>query len=241
MRFYELDYVRPYTLSRYTGEYRATRRWMLPGTRCPTCRNIWTSVGHSWPGVDLSDLKDAKTLEKAHLEKDYAEFERLREQVRPLVPPGMPLPPGTDFGPLVGTARGRFGQLFMQYSYILLIQREAAEQLQERGIRGLTPCPTALRFRQKNAPDFRELQIEPHGLLHPDCIPPEERTPCARCGRQGFSLPEDRMLDGSSLPQHLDLFRVANFSTVIVASERLIEAVHQLELEEVAIREIPVR
>jgi uncharacterized double-CXXCG motif protein len=191
--------------------------------------------------VDLSGLKDAKTLAKAHLEEDYAEFERLREQVRPLVPPGMPLRPGTKFGPLTGRARGHFGQLFMQYSYLLLIQREALEQLQARGLRGLTACPTALRFRQKSAPEFWELQIELHGQLHPDCIPPEYRTPCAHCGRWGFTLPKERLLDRASLPEHLDLFRLTNAPVVIVASERLVEAIHHLGLEEVVVRELPLR
>jgi uncharacterized double-CXXCG motif protein len=240
MRFYELDSVQP-SLRRYRGEYRATRQWRLPGTRCPECRVIWSGVGNSWPGVNLSDLEDAETLEKPHLEEDSAEFDRLKELVRPRVPPGMPLWPGTEFGPLVGSARGHFGPLFMPYSYILLIQPEALEQLRASGVRGLTPCRTALRFGQKSAPELLELQIEPHGLLHPDCIPPEHRTPCARCGRWGFSLPEHRLLDRASLPEQLDLFRLANFTTVIVASERLVKAIRHLGLEEVAMRELPVR
>jgi uncharacterized double-CXXCG motif protein len=240
MRFYQLEAVE-LTRRRYKGEYRAEHPWMLPGIRCPACHAVWGGVADAWPCVDLSGLKDAKTLGKAHLEEDYAEFERLQEQVRPLVPPGMPLWPGTQFGPLTGRARGHFGQLFMQYGYLLLIQREALEQLQARGLRGLTACPTALRFRQKSAPELWELQIEPHGMLHPECIPPDERTPCARCGRWGFTLPKERLLDRASLPEHLDLFRLIDASVVIVASERLVDAIHHLGLEEVAIRELPLR
>jgi hypothetical protein len=37
------------------------------------------------------------------LEKNYEEFERLREQVRPLVPTGVHLWPGTKFGPMNGS------------------------------------------------------------------------------------------------------------------------------------------
>jgi len=240
MRFYQLEAVE-LTRRRYTGEYRAEHPWGLPGIRCPTCHAVWGGVADAWPCVDLSGLKDAKTLAKPHLEENYAEFERLQEQVRPLVPPGVPLWPGTNFGPLTGRARGHFGQLFMQYSYLLLIQREALEQLQARELRGLTACPTALRFRQKSAPELWEFQIEPHGMLHLDCIPREHRTPCARCGRWGFTLPKERLLDKASLPKQLDLFRVTNASVVIVASERLVEAIHHLGLEEVAIRELPLR
>jgi uncharacterized double-CXXCG motif protein len=129
----------------------------------------------------------------------------------------------------------------MQYSDLLLIQREALEQLQARGLRGLMACRTALRFQQKSVPDLWEFQIESHGQLHLDCIPPEHRTPCARCGRWGFTLPEHLLLEGASLPEQLDLFRLTNAPVVIVASERLVEAIRHLGLEEVAIRELPLR
>ena len=240
MRFYQLEAVE-LTRRRFMGEYRAEHLWGLPGIRCPTCHAVWSGGADAWPCVDLSGLKDARTLAKAYLEEDYVEFERLREEVRPLIPPGMPLWPGTNFGPLTGRAHGRFGQLFMQYSDRLLIQREAREQLQARGLRGLTACPTALRFRQKSAPELWEFQIEVHGMLHLDCLPSDKRTPCVRCGRWGFTLPEHRLLDKATLPEHLDLFRLFNAPVVIVASERLVEAIHHLGLEEVAIRELPLR
>jgi uncharacterized double-CXXCG motif protein len=189
----------------------------------------------------LSGLPEAKKLEEAYLEEDFEAFVRLRERVRPLVPVGVPLWPGTKFGPLVGSARGTFAQLFMPYAWRLLIRREALAQLHAEGLRGLEGCRTQLRFRQKQAPELLELQIEAHGLLHPDCIPPGKAVPCARCGRYGFSLPEQPILDRASLPEHLDLFRLANFTTVIVASERLVESIRRLGFEEVSIRELPLR
>ncbi len=180
-------------------------------------------------------------LTKGYLEPNFEAFERLREWVRPLVPPGVPIRPGTRFGPLVGSARGRFGQICLFYADALIIRREALEQLQAEGLRGLLGCRTELRFRQKEAPDLLELQIEPHGLLHPDCIPPDKRTPCAKCGRWGFSLPKEPLLDTASLPTHLDLFRLANFTTVIVATERFVDTVRRLQFEEVSFRELPLR
>jgi uncharacterized double-CXXCG motif protein len=181
-----------------------------------------------------------RKFEEAYLEEDFSEFERLRELVRPLVPPGALLEPGTKFGPLVGSARGTFAQLFMILDD-LLIRREALEQLQAEGIRGLNAFSTQLRFRQRKAPELLELQIEPHGLLHRDCIPRGKAEPCGKCGRYDFSLPKKPLLARASLPEHLDLFRLANFTTVIVASERLVEVIRRLGFEEVSIRELPLR
>jgi len=197
-------------------------------------------TGNAYPCTELSGLEEQDKF-SARVEEDYAEFERLCSLVRPLVPKGVPLWPGTKFGPLTGTARGNFGQLVMQYEWTLLIRREAMEQLQAEGVRGLLGCRAELRFRQKNAPELLELQVEPRGLLHPDCLPPDLEPPCAKCGRLGLTRPDQPILDAASLPEDRDLFRLANFMTMLIATERFVETVRRLGFEEVAFHELPAR
>jgi uncharacterized double-CXXCG motif protein len=176
------------------------------------------------------------------LEKDYAEFERLREQVRPLVPPGVPLWPGTKFGPLVGTAKGEFGPLLLQNPWELLMRREALEQLQAAGVRGLKGCHTALRFKQKSPPELLELELLPRGRFHPDHEPADWPQPCVKCGRRGGQRPDEPILEAASLPEELDLFRVGDFMTMLVGSERFVDAVRRLGFEQdVLFRELLVR
>jgi uncharacterized double-CXXCG motif protein len=122
-----------------------------------------------------------------------------------------------------------------------MLRRDTLERLQAEGLRGLLGCRTELRWRQKNPPELLELQIEPHGRLHPDCLPPDLPPPCATCGRVAFRLPEQPILDAASLPADLDLFRVGNFATVIVGTERFMEAVRRLELDGITFRELPTR
>jgi hypothetical protein len=111
----------------------------------------------------------------------------------------------------------------------------------QAGVQGLKGCKPELRFRQKkNPPDLGELQLEPQGLLHADCLPPRP-PPCPRCGRDGFQLPEHLILDKASLPTHTDVFRVANFSTVLVGSERFKEAVQRLGHDGLLFLELPLR
>jgi hypothetical protein len=91
--------------------------------------------------VDLSHLPGQEQKKYlARLEEDYAEFERLREQVRPLAPPGVHLWPGTGFGPMKGSARGEFGPLVLAHSWNLLMRREPMERLQAEGLHGLKGC-----------------------------------------------------------------------------------------------------
>ncbi len=237
MKFYELDWVPE---PRFPGSYNAEHKWGLPGVHCPLCNAIWSAGSDAYPCTDLSGLAEQEKF-CARLEEDYAEFERLCELVRPLVPAGMPLWPGTKFGPLVGSARGAFGQLVLKEPWMLLMRREALEQLQAEGVRGLLGRRAELRFRQKSAPELLELQLEPHGRLHPDCLPPDRQPPCTKCRRNGLRLPDNRILEAASLPAHLDLFRLSDFGTVLIGTERFVDTVRRLGFEEVLFRELPVR
>jgi uncharacterized double-CXXCG motif protein len=234
-------WLRDVPTPRYSSSYHDEHRWCLPGVHCPVCDASWSDGSDAYPSVDLSQLPE-KDKYVARLEKDYAEFERLREQVRPLVPAGVPLWPGTTFGPLVGPAKGEFGPLALYFPWILLMRREVLEQVQATGVRGLKGCRTQMRFRQKNPPDLLELELLPRGRLHSDCLPADRPAPCVKCGRRGWKRPEEPILDAASLPQELDLFRVGDFTTMIVGSERFVEAVRRLGFEQdVLFRELPVR
>jgi uncharacterized double-CXXCG motif protein len=235
-RFYKL---RVPDQSQYTGDVRARHKWRLAGILCPECKNRRSGGFTAYPSVDLSSFPERSAYEEFRM-GPVEEFVRLRDLVRPLVPPEFQLPPGTTLGPLVGTATGTFSPLYFYFVEMPLIQREALEQLQAEGIRGLRGVPTELRFRQKKHPELLELEIPPYGRLHPDCTP-ERPPPCPTCGRDSFTFPEDPILDAASLPTHTDLFQLSDFETIFIATERLVEAVRRLGLEGAVFREVPLR
>jgi hypothetical protein len=75
-----------------------------------------------------------------------------------------------------------------------------------------------------------------HGRFHSDCLPPSE-PPCPTCGvDKGYSIPEPYWLDAASLPEHVDIFRLADASTLIIANERLVDAVRRLGLDGVVFK-----
>lgn len=237
MRFF---WVQEPVSSRSSWDLRADGRWFLPGVHCPRCGEIFAIIGEAYPSADLSQLPEHRTF-KARVEEDFEEFTRLRERVRPLVPEGSPIAPGTRFGPLSGTASGDFSELALPNPWTVLVRKDALEQLQATGLRGLNGHRMELRFRQKPAPELLELQVEVRGRLHSDCIPPGQAIPCATCGRFGFKLPAEPILDVATLPEDRDLFRLANYQTLIVATERFVEAVRRLGFGEVEFRELPTR
>jgi uncharacterized double-CXXCG motif protein len=241
MRFYELAENRS---PPYTGSLNASHTWGLPGVEpCPVCglQPEWRTFAQ-YPCVDLSGLRPEeqdKLTDSWPVPRE--EFIRRRELVRPLAPPGAVLKTGAQFGPLRGSGRGHFGQLFMQNPWSLCMRREALERLRDAGVRGLQGCPTQVRFRSRNAPDLRDIQLESHGWLHPDCIPPSE-PPCPACGvDKGFMFPDRYWLDAATLPEHVDIFRLGESSGTIIANERMVEAVRRLELDGVLFKELDAR
>lgn len=118
---------------------------------------------------------------------------------------------------------------------------EPLARFQAEGLRGLKGCRSALRFRKKNPPELLEMELLPRGTFHPACLP-ERPPPCPKCERDYFKLPEEPILDAATLPQELDLFRLAGFLTLIISTERFVDAVHRLGYEhDIAFRELPVR
>jgi uncharacterized double-CXXCG motif protein len=223
----------------YMGYIGCTHKWGLPGIiRCPDCKVGWSGGAKSYPSVDLTPVAALADFEEPRAEP-IEEYERLRELVRPLLPPGAMVEPGTELGPLVGKVQGPFGSLVARFPWLLLARREALDKLQAEGLRGLKGCRTELRSRQRNSPELLELELLPLGRLHPDCLPPDRKPPCPRCGRYGLTLPGNRLLDASTIPTHLDLFRLEDFSTVIVCTERFVEACRRLSLDGVTFHPLP--
>ncbi|GEL69331.1 double-CXXCG motif protein [Myxococcus virescens] len=222
------------------GYIDAWHKWSLPGVHCPTCSATWSDVGHAYPCVDMSHLPERALFERARPEP-FSEFARLRELVRPLAPPHATLPPGTGFGPLTGKATGRFGPVAWVEQLLLLVHPDVLSRLQAEGVEGLVSCRTELTFRRKTPPTFLELQIEPRGRLHPDCVPPEVPPPCGTCGRHGFTRPEAPILDAASLPSGVDLFRIGNFATMVIGTERFMEAAQRQKLDGITFKELPAR
>jgi uncharacterized double-CXXCG motif protein len=239
MRFFGIEEDRS---AGYTGSIDASHKWRLPGLfECPACEATWGSGSKAYPSVDLTPVTSLADFEEARPEP-IEEYERLRALVRPLLQPEAVLQPGASFGPLVGNALGRFGPIVLSpCPWWPMVQHEALAKLQAEGLSGLKGCRTQLRFRQRASPELLELELLPVGRAHPDCLPPGRKPPCSRCGRNGLTLPNPLLLDAATLPTEMDVFRLEDFSTVVVCTERFVDACQRLGLDGVAFHPLPTR
>ncbi|QAT83818.1 hypothetical protein EJ065_2236 [Corallococcus coralloides] len=235
MRFFEVNAAKG---ARFTGFIDGTHRWGLPGGLCPVCGSSPGGLGEAYPSVDLSGWAHREELAEAR-QVPLEEYERLRDLVRLQVPFEAPLLPGAEFGPLIGKASGKWSALDLYDPWTLVMRSEIVDVLRDAGI-ALRASKMDLRFRSKVEVELREVEIHCRGRLYDSCFPGGRERPCERCGRQGGSYPDAPILDGSTLTGDLDLFRLTDYTTIIIATERFVDAVNRFGFEGVVFKELPV-
>jgi uncharacterized double-CXXCG motif protein len=227
-RFYEIQRS---PTANWSSTYRAERPWSLPGLEeCPGCRASWSSI-LTYPTVDLSRLEQVHELEEPR-PASLVEYVRLRELVRPYCPPGAMLSPGTEFGPLVGSTRGKWGAFTLEHLATLFVRADALQALSD--LRGIVP--SSPRFRRSPMPGVAELELLSRGRLALDCLPPDTPAPCTVCGLDGVVLPKHYWVELNSLPTDLDVFRLEQSPATIVVSERFADVVRRFEPNDITLR-----
>jgi uncharacterized double-CXXCG motif protein len=198
------------------------RRWLLPGVKCDSCGRTWAGTGLSYPSVDLSAWDGQRRYHSA-FPVPLAAFEKLRKDVEWAVPKGASLRPGTRFGPLGGTAIGRFGEVEWFFCWGLLLSARVLAELQRAGAMGVKGVPVEAKKGRRRL-ELLELEILPGARIQA----PADVVKCASCGREAFTRPKRIVVEGP-LPKGTDIFRAGNSTATIIATERLKLALEPLQ------------
>lgn len=220
----------------YKYEIKGKRKWHLPGVDCPVCRESWGSVGLSYPAFDLSSLPNAKEYLKARCEP-LEQWKRLQEALKPAVPEGTSLAPGASFGPLSGSATGRYGDFAWFGRWTLLLQKKTLDLLESAGIRSLLAAKTEMKFTAKNPPDLLELHIEPGAWLTPGA---RAKKACRGCGRRNYSKPKTIVIDRATVPPDRALFRLHDLPTHIICTQEFRDAVSYFDFSNIDFEDLDV-
>jgi uncharacterized double-CXXCG motif protein len=227
----EVEQMRLYTVKpddlnwgkRYKYDINAAHKWGLPGVRCPVCGSTWSTTGVEYPVVNLSSLPTAERY-RNRWPVSLEEFDDLRVPIASQLSPQALLPPGADFGPLVGRASGKFGDFAWTTPWTMLLRREIYVEIVSYGVKlPKDVVVPELKFKSESIPDLVELQIEPLANLIPASFS-DEGSVCTACGRDSRKV-ERFIMDGASVPTHVDLFRTRDHPTHIITIERFVEAV----------------
>lgn len=220
-------------------EIDASHKLGLPGVKCSVCGRTWSTTGIAYPSVGSSVLPS----DKRYRDVWPVSLDEIEELRRPLIDSfsnGAVLPPGTEFGPLVGMAQGTFGDFVWLNPWTLLIKSEALSSLIHNGVRMPKAVRPILTFGGNGFVDILELQIEPRARLDLTPTQSDSESRCRACGYKLFRKPKELIIERSSIPQDFDLFRAQDFTTLIFATQKFVEAVEDLKLTAVVFHKVAV-
>jgi uncharacterized double-CXXCG motif protein len=211
---------------------RLEHRFGLPGLACEACGRTWSMTGPSFPEIALPhDVDPQPFLEPAPV--SVARMRELTEMVRPLVPAGTALYPGTTLGPAWATAsRPKVALDFVFfYSWTLLsASPKGAAALDDCGVTNVR-----VELKGKATLDLREASLPMFGLLDDMVDRTQTPTPCEVCGYEKLRVPEVLRLalpaSAGASAEVPAIFRAANAPTVMLATERFADVVQERSLK----------
>lgn len=227
----EMDYS-----ERSAGRIDGHHKWSLPGVTCPFCGSSWSSAGLEYPGIDLGTLRDEHLYRKARNEPLNV-YLSLGQQITKEFPELTILKPGTLFGPIVGKTVGRVEGFIWQTSWTVCLERTAMEKLNESDL----SLPISVKVEQTPNVETREVyefHLPLKGHLINGVYDGLQRVYCTACGRDSASLPNQIQIAITSIPSDFDIFRVTNFNTLVLVTERFVETVRKLKIRGACFQEV---
>jgi hypothetical protein len=113
--------------------------------------------------------------------------------------------------------------------------------LNARNIGDIRAVPSRLTFIDGSEPHLSEVEVCPQAYLATG-TGIRDVAGCAACGRRAFSRSRDVdiLLDRVTIPSHMDLFRLYDLPTYLIATERFKQCVEDNGVVAIAFEEIGV-
>jgi uncharacterized double-CXXCG motif protein len=215
----------------------AAHKWGLPGVRCPICNSWWSTVGLEYPSVDLTNFPEEKLYREARSES-LSEFLKLKQKIANAFPQLTMLKPGAEFGPSVGKAIGkRFDGFVWRAWWTICLEANALEKLKGNALSLPNSVKAELRFKKEEQEIF-EFDLPLKGKLTNGIYDDIQSKYCNTCGRDSASKPDEILIEHLSLPTDIDIFRVSNFTTIILVTDKFVETVTNLGIKGAIFNEV---
>ena len=229
-------------MAKNRSDVRGWHKWTLPGVECPQCKNTWGAIGLAYPAINTPELK--LTAKRGSWPVPLHEFLKLKEQLTRKLPNHIVIEPATKFGPMVGTVWGKTGDFAWKHTWHLFVRKETLEKLRDAGVKMPTSVPPEVRYARKEKVELEELQLEPFAKFPVSRIKSGRWEVCSACGFCGIKGRGRRKVAPailkSSIPAHVDLFRILEWDTQIVAKENFVEEVKRMNATNLLFTEIEV-
>lgn len=207
--------------------------WTLPGVRCPLC-DSWGEVALEYPALKTPHLK--RSSRSARWPVSLDEFKEMESALAKQLPSSTKLGPGAEFGPFTGKVVGRVADFMWKSDWTLFVRREAYAALEHKGVRLPVSVAPSLKGRSNGIAELVELQIEALAVWNVSSL--KRPSTCQLCGFFRNGLPDSQTphILLSSIPSHVDLFRIEQATGTIVCTDRFAKAAKTLGLSNVAFK-----
>lgn len=181
---------------------------------CKDCSSF-LQTGYCYPAADLSPLAD-------QLPRDTKRFpleaiRDLQEKVRAHLPYDVPIPPRTNFGPYtISFVESRLEDFIAKGG--LMVTAEVLKAIRKGGLQLGPTVPVSIDPKVKATTSYFQIQVDEFANAQAD--DPRVGACCPGCGFMLPVSPKKIVLRVETIPRNTDLFRVAEFPFVVVASER---------------------
>lgn len=214
----------------------ASRQWGMPGVTCTVCGQTWGNVGLEYPSVNLTDFpyKDRFVDRWPVSTAIYQELEKLIKKAFPNIEI---LEPGTGFGQLVGTVEDRLEGFVWNMPWSITLTNDALQKLQASRL--LLPTVVNVDLGD-DATSVLEFALPLQGHLANGVYDGTQTAQCVGCGRDSVTLPEKILVDSRTVEGNFDIFRLRNFSTLVLVTERFVDEVKRAGIKGAIFAEVKV-
>ena len=223
---------------RDVGRADTTHEWGLPGVECSACGCTWGTTGLEYPAIDLESLPN---------NGGYCDpwpvsvplYQELERAIFNSFPQLNVLLPGAQFGASVGKAYGELDGFVWGAWWTTLMEEDALEKLRECDLLLPPTVEAELHFTNpRQSKRIFEFDLPLTARLANGIYDPDEVRLCSVCRRDSASMPARPVIQTDPSGTNPDIFRVANFTTLIVVSEKFVDAVSRLGIDGAAFGEL---
>lgn len=210
----------------------------LPGVHCPDCNKKWASSATIYPSIECNQLLELKNYLKPSNVPLSVYIQLVRCVREKLGDDNIILNPGTEFGPLHGSAWGNFGDFTWQNPWTVLVREKIFKILINDGIK-LIGIRSQLKFNKMNSEPLFELEAKLGAELHKSILDTYGK-PCETCGRLGVIAPELIIIDKNTLNNEIPIQRIKSLTTYLIVNEEFASYIKDYGFTDVILREIEV-
>ncbi|HEY0050409.1 MAG TPA: double-CXXCG motif protein, partial [Pyrinomonadaceae bacterium] len=143
------------------------------------------------------------------------------------------------FGHSVGRAAGQLSGFVWRAWWTISLESNALQKLVNAPLNLPVAVKAELKFK-KDVQEVFEFDLPLKGELINGVYDGIQIKYCYACGRDSASKPEEILINRLSIPDDTDIFRVANFTTIILATERFVETVTNLNIKGAVFEEVKI-